>query len=297
MRILSQHRIALVAFGLLFLAAAAAHWFLVRPLKLALAENAEEIAKKETRLQRTGLPLDASLLEEEIRFLDAQLNGARGQPGLLATTRLVLDTSTRMFMDRVAAQYGTAEQFRRNADRVFFQSDFSRISLKLAERNILLEPGVLGLSDESPSPYIYQLLLRIWTAERLADLAAEAGLTVAPVAGGKAADLRLLEVRGYKLNEADKLPYLIELPVQATLLGEMPQVKSFLRSLTAGGNFLPASQVELFADDPARQVYHDGTNVKVTGLRLRVQCSAFFLLSAAVSPAPGEGSATIPAGG
>lgn len=297
MRILSQHRIALVAFGLLFLAAAAAHWFLVRPLNLSLAGNAEEIAKKETRLQRTGLPLDASLLEEEIQFLDAQLNGTRDQPGVLATTKLVLETSTRMLMDRVAAQYGTAEQFRRNADRVFFQSDFSRISLKLAERNTFLEPGVLGISDESPSPYIYQLLLRIWTAERLADLAAEAGLAVATVDGGKAADLRLLEVRGYKLNEADKLPYLIELPVQATLLGDMPQVKSFLHSLTAGGNFLPASQVELFADDPARQVYRDGTNVKVTGLRLKVQCSAFFLLAPAASPAPGEGAAAIPAGG
>lgn len=299
MRLLPQHRTALAILGFLFLGAAVLHWFLIRPLKTEYAENAEDITQRETRLQRTGLPLDSTLLEKEIRLLEAQLNGVSGQPGILETTRIVLDSATRMFMDRVSAQYGSAEQFRRNADRVSFQADYSRIYLKLAERDVHLAPSILGISDESPSPYIYQLLLRIWTAERLADLAHEAGLAVDTVEGtevvhngtkGKAADIRLLDVRGHTLDEDDKLPYLIELPVQASLRGNLPQVKAFLRKLTTDGNFLPASRVELFTDDPAIDGYHDGRNVRVDGLRLRVTCSAFFLLSPLGTLVPADGS-------
>ncbi len=303
MRLIPQHRKAVAAFGLLFLVAAGAYWFLVRPIKLEYFDNAEEIAKKEKRLQRTGLPLDSALLQEEIDYLDRKLNGTNGKPGVVGNTRQVLEASTAMFMGRVAQQYGTPELFRRNADRVFFQSDFSRIELKLAERNVFLVPAVLGISDESSSPYIYQLILRIWTVERLADLAAEAGLTVATVPkveierkGEKvmAADIRSLEVRGYTLADTDKLPYLVEFPVQANLLGDLEQVKTFLRKLTSGGNFLPASQVEIFADDPALPKYHDGRQVRVTGVRLRVRCSAFFLL-APVGALP-AGTGNLPGG-
>jgi len=299
MRLVPQHRNVLAAFALLLLFGGAAHWLFVRPLNTELADNAEEIAKKEKRLQRTGLPLDSALLDQEIQALDRELSGGAGKPGVVALTRQVLETFTAMFMNRVTGQYGTAEQFRRNADRVFFQSDFSRIDLKLAERDVFLAPAILGISDESSSPHIYQLILRIWTVERLADLAAEAGLTVAQADGVvverksikvKAADIRLLDVCGYNLADTDKIPYLIELPVEATLLGELPQVKSFLRRLTADGNFLPATQVEIFADNPALGKYHDGRQVTVTGVRLQVRCSAFFLLAPIGSLVPANGS-------
>lgn len=290
MRLIPQHRKAVAAFGLLFLVAGAAYWFLVRPIKAELFDNAEEIAKKEKRLQRTGLPLDSALLQDEIDYLDRQLNGTNGKPGVVGTTKQVLEASTAMFMERVTSQYGTPELFRRNADRVFFQSDFSRIVLKLAEQNVHLAPAVLGISDESPSPYIYQLILRIWTVERLTDLAAESGLTVATVPeevveykGEKvlAADIQSLDVRGYTLAETDKLPYLVEFPVQAVLAGNLEQVKTFLRKLTSDGNFLPASQVEIFAAYPAVPKFHDGRHVLVNEVRLHVRCSAFFLLAPA----------------
>jgi hypothetical protein len=299
MRLLPQHRTAFAVLGILLVAAAATYWFLVRPLRAAINDNRQQVAKKEKRLQRTGQPLDSQLLEREISRLQAELDGTGGKPGLVSTTQRVLDTATSMFADRVKERYGSPELFRRDADRVFFQSDFSRISLKLGKRGAPLAPTVLGISDESPSPYIYQLILQIWTVERLADLADEAGLKIAPVDDvevtfqghkTKGADIRLPELRAYFLNESDALPYLLEIPIQTTVVGKLDQVKSFLRQLTANGNFLPASHVEIKADDPARAVYHKGRQVTVTGVRATVQCSSFFQLgsSGAATTAPGK---------
>jgi hypothetical protein len=288
MRLLPQHRTAFAILGILLLGAGAAYWFLVRPLRAEIRSNAQEVAKKEKRLQRTGQPLDSELLEREIERLQISLDGAGGKPGLIATTQHVLDTATSMFADRVKERYGSPELFRRDADRVFFQSDFSRISLELGKRGTPLAPTVLGITDESPSPYIYQLILQIWTVERLADLAAEAGLQIAPVPDVevnfqgrkmKGADIRLPELHAYFLNDGDALPYLLEVPVRTTVVGTLEQVKSFLRKLTANGNFLPASHVEIKADDPAREVYHSGRQVNVTGVRATVECSSFFQLS------------------
>ncbi|MBT7163300.1 MAG: hypothetical protein HN904_11005 [Victivallales bacterium] len=287
MRFLPQHRTVLIVFAFLVLGGGMSYWFLIRPLHSVIKEQEEDLTKERKRLQKTGYPLNSELLEEEIKRLKDWVDGDGGQPGIRATSQAVLADATRMFMDRILGGWPSASQFRQQAPRTFFHEDFSRIRVKLAKQGVHLAPSVLGISDETSSPYIYQLILQIWTVERLADLAAEEGLAIAPVDGvevdhdggkAKAADIRLLRVRGYILADTDKKPYLIEFPVEATLLGELDQVKSFLRKLTSRGNFLPPTHVEIYADDPDRPAYRDGRRIKVTGVKIRVQCSSFFTL-------------------
>jgi len=293
MRFLPQHRTVLIAFAFLVLAGGVSYWFLIRPLHSIIKEKEENLTKERTRLQKTGYPLDSGRLEEEIKRLKGWIDGGGDEPGIRATSQAVLADATRMFKNRVLGGWPSPSQFRQEADLAFFQEDFSRIRLKLAKQGVHLAPSVLGISDESSSPYFYQLILQIWTAERLADLAAEEGLAIATVDGvevdhgegkAKAADIRVLGVRGYILTDADEKPYLIEFPIQATLLGDLDHVKSFLRKLTSRGNFLPPTHVEIYADDPAREAYREGRQIKVNGVKVRVQCSSFFTLGSPDTP-------------
>ena len=293
MRFLPQHRTVLITFAFLVLAGGMSYWFLIHPQHSSIKEQEEDLTKERKRLQKTGYPLDSGLLEKEIKRLKGWIDGGGDKPGIRATSQAVLADATRMFKNRILGGWPSPSQFRQEADLAFFQEDFSRIRLKLAKRGVHLAPSVLGISNESSSPYFYQLILQIWTAERLADLAAEEGLAIATVDGvevdhggnrAKAANIRVLGVRGYILANADEKPYLIEFPVEATLLGELGQVKSFLRKLTSRGNFLPPTHVEIYADDPARPAYREGRQIKVTGVKVRVQCSSFFTLGSQVAP-------------
>ena len=260
---------------------------MVHPLHARIRDNDEQVDKRRKLLQSSGYPLDSALLEKELGHLKRRIEGGDGEPGIKATSEAALVQATRTFMERIVTGHRSPDMLRQHAARALFQDHFSRIAIKLAERGTHLAPTVLGISDESSSPYIYQLILQAWTVERFADLAEAEGLVIATVGdtevehGGrkvKAADIRLLPVRGYTLGEEDKTPYLVEFPVQATLLGDLPQIKSFLRKLTAGGNFLPATHVEIYTDDPGLPVYHDGQRAKVDKVRVRVRCSSFLVL-------------------
>jgi hypothetical protein len=294
MKLIPQHHTPLAILGFVAIASLLCYWLLVAPIRSANEENAVKADEREKRLLRTGFPLDPDLLEKEVDRLNSQLKGANGAPGVMAGSQAVMETATRMFSERVEQRYGSLATFRRDADRIFFQSDFSRISLKLSGNGIPLAPTVLGISDESPSPYIYQLILQIWTVERAADLVTDAGLTVLPVPDvqveydGKqtnAADIRLRPLRAFANERVERrgnrretiiTPYLLEIPVQVSVRGTLDQVRLLIRNLTANGNFLPATHVEIQADDPSLEVYHDGRKVTVDKVRATIECSAFF---------------------
>ncbi len=295
-KMLPRHRLLAVAM-LVAMALATLAWLVaVRPLRQQRRDALAMLDDKRTSLQRRGWPLDQvklqQLLDSRTRVLDG--NGAT-EPGLKLRAEQVQQHATTLFRERVQKDFQNPEGFVRNASNIDFREAFTGLQRRLAGDGILVAPEVLQLAEDSSFPYTYQLLLQVWTLERLVDLVLEnhlqvltdARVKVGPAAGERAAArITMQPVVAYYLEAGSPLPYLLAVPVRLHAAGQISDVRSFVLALTATGNFLPPENVELYAEEPRLQRTRTPENGGLGRVVLDITCRGFFAFPGGFAPAP-----------
>jgi hypothetical protein len=297
-----QHKQLAVVMAVVAVACLGVYFFVVAPRKRENAALREEAATLRKRLRKAGWPLRADRLEAALADMKKRLEGPPGRKldnpdaeGVKARAERVLAHAGAMFAPRIRRQFGTTEDFILNVSRLDFQMEFNRLQQKLSAAGIHLSPKLLGLAEDSSSPYTYQLMLQVWTLDLLADLLRDSGLAVCTnpavtVRGesGKhpAARITMLPPVAYTVRRDDERPYLLEFPVRLQLTGTVEAAMKFIRSLTAGGNFLPVGHMQIFTEPPPRPDLRKGGTIQVDTIRIDLECSAFFPL--------GNGSENLP---
>jgi hypothetical protein len=272
--------------GIVAALAALAWLAVVRPQRQERRDGISLLAEKRTSLQRRGWPLDQGklqqLLDSRTRLLEG--NGA-GEPGLKLRAEQVRQHATAMFRERVQKDFQTADGFVRNASNIDFRQAFTDVQRRLAGDGIHVASEVLHLAEDSSFPYTYQLLLQVWTLERLVDLVLEnhlqvltdAKIKVRTAAGDSAAArITMQPIVAYYLEAGSPLPYLLAVPVRIHVGGQIGDVRSFVLALTASGNFLPPENVEVYAEDPRLQSTRTPENGGPGRVVLDITCTGFF---------------------
>jgi len=298
----SRKRQTLAVVMLLVAAACSLTWLLVvRPQRQRVVDGRGALAAKHTSLRQRGWTLERDKLErllaERLRVLDG--NGA-GDPGLRLRSEQVRQHATSMLRDRIQKEFQSPEAFVRNASNIDFREAFTSLQRRLAEEGIWLAPEVLNLSEDSSVPYTYQLLLQVWTVGRLVDVVLENRLQVLAdpkvrVRSGSgekaAARIRVQPVEAYYLEGNSPVPTLLGIPVSLRLSGQLDDVRAFLLSLTAAGNFIPPVSVEIYAADPRARHGQGADGGAMARVEVDVTCSAFFAFPGGEVSAPAPGTA------
>lgn len=272
-------------------------WLLgVRPYRVRAQEEREALVEKHKSLRQRGWTQDRESLERLLGERTRLLDGAgSGQPGLKLRAEQVRQYANAMFRERIQPAFPSSEAFVRHASNIDFREAFNALQRRFASEGIWAAPEILNLSEESSNQYTYQLLLQVWTLDRLADVILAHRLrvltdpTVTVRAGGRdqpAARISLEPLMAYYLEPESPLPYLLGIPVRVRLQGDLARVREFLLALTAEGNFLPAVEVEVYADDPRALRRRPDDADRDSQVILDVTCSAFFVVPGGEAPPP-----------
>jgi Tfp pilus assembly protein PilO len=269
----------------------AAYWFWVRPLAIEVASARSSLEETLNKLKASGWPLDSARLES----LREQKGKELEQFSKL--TEEVLRQATSMFSSKMTMFGGTAEDFRNEVSRLEYQAMYNQFAEKAEQQQVVLSDEVLGLGENTVSPYTYQLVLQLWSLEALVDLALASNLyplrdvgVRVPNEGGQAqaaSQLTVMPIRAYFLNPTDKEPYLLEVPVRLTLSGKLAHFCAFLRALQTDGRFLPVTNLELRKQPSSIGQRQQGGVSDV--IQVTLVCSAFvsFHEKAPAAPSPG----------
>ena len=284
-----QHLIlfGLTAAGLAVLAGI--HLVLVRPLAGKVHADRNYIATTRNTLSKGGWPLDPERLDSLLEMKRLELEGtgkgdtARDVTGMRNKSKLLLREATSTFKDRIQRYFENASDFVRDISRLDFQDEYNNLDQKLSGRNIFLAEDVLRLGEKTTSPHTYQLVLQVWTVDRLTELALNAGLQFQQVenavvqdergAGRRPARIQVQPVRAYASPTGDL--YLFEFPVRLGLTGSPDQVFQFLASLHGENTFLPVTRMEITALPGFRDDQRE-TAMGIAALAIDVECSSFF---------------------
>ncbi|NLF19122.1 MAG: hypothetical protein GX595_17985 [Lentisphaerae bacterium] len=271
-------------------------WLAVRPYRLQVEDELQSLDKKRTSLRQRGWSQDRAALEQLLQARTERLEGSGpATPGLRRRAEQVRQIASAMFQERIQRDFQTPEGFVRHASNIDFREAFNALQRRLAAEDIWVAPEVLKLSEESSSPYTYQLLLQVWTLERLSEVIREHRLEVLTEARVKvrsgsgdraAARLAFEPIVAYYLTPDHPLPCLLGIPVRARLRGQPSDVRDFLTALTAAGVFLPPVQAEIYAEDPSRPVAVAADGTGGGRVELDVTCSAFFVFPGGDTPPP-----------
>jgi hypothetical protein len=293
-QMLPRHRLLAVIMAIVAALAMLAYWAVVRPLRQQRGEGLALLDETRTELQRRGWPLDQEKLQQLLDSRTRALEGSgTAQPGLKLRAEQVQRHATSMFNQLVQKDFQTADGFVRNAANIDFREAFTDLQRRLAGEGIQLAPEVLRLAEDSSLPYSYQLLLQVWTLERLIDLVLENHLQVATdpkvkvrTGAGEqpAASITMQPIVAYCHEAASPLPYLLAVPVRVRLTGQIDEVRSFMLALTSTGNFLPPEHVELYAEDPRVQRTRTLENGGPGRVVLDLTCSSFFTFPGGDAP-------------
>jgi hypothetical protein len=300
----------LILFGLTVAGLAvlmAIHLVLVRPLASKVRADRNYIAATRNTLNKGGWPLDPERLGSLLEMKRLELEGtgkggktARDVTGMRNKSRLLLREATSTFKDRIQRYFEHTSDFVRDISRLDFQDEYNNLDQKLSGRNIFLAADVLRLGEKTTSPHTYQLVLQVWTVDRLAELALNAGLQFQQVenvvvedergAGRRPARIQVQPVRAYASPTGE--PYLFEFPVRLGLTGTPDQVFQFLTSLHGENTFLPVARMEITALPGFRDDQRE-TAMGIAALAIDVECSSFFQLIDDIADQPVRPKSTI----
>lgn len=304
-----EHRILAVLTSVALVAFAAVYVILIRPRQREVAQAQAQFDELHQRLRQSGWPLDSS------RLASLSEAAAKQQQQIVRRSDDLLAQVTSMFDPRINAIFGDADTFRNSVSRLDYKEDFIQTEQHFAGRDVVFAEDVLRLSENSDSPYTYQLMLQLWTLTAVTDLALrhdlhpvkDRGVRVEPdPAGGgsyvNASRLTVLPMRAYVATVDDKQPYLLEFPVRLVLRGKLEDLCRFLTDLhgnyslavpegqTAAptANFFPVSRLEIRKVVP----YAAGQDT----VEADVECSAFYRLRGVAAPKAPARRAPPPAG-
>lgn len=282
------HQALAVALFLLIVVQILIYVFVIGPRKEELSEVKDSIASQMSRLKGAEYSLDAEKLKAYLERLKKELEGKSGTGiAIRANSEEALKKAGETFLPQIIRDYGKVSDFIQNVSRLDYQSEYNRIVLDWAGKGVKLSPEILNLSEDTQTPYTYQIMLSIWTVDKLLSLAGESKLAVAEDnsfakrrgKGGNTshAMVTVKTMKAYFASPKDEKPYLLEFPVQITLKGELNSCLDFLERLNGEGVFLPARSFEIFAEPPAKIVSNQQGKIESGQLRMKLECSSFLV--------------------
>jgi Tfp pilus assembly protein PilO len=294
-KLLLAHKIALVLFLVLLAVQAGLYFGLHRPRRLAVQAAEKELQRLQGRLSGKSWPRDGEKLQQILAEMKKVLQGGGGKPGLQQQSEQLLGQAGRMYDAKILDQYGSRDYFVTSVTRLDYQEEYNRLLLSLREQGINLSAQKLNLAEDSASAYNYQLMLQLWTVDRICSLVTAAGLHIltaesaqaersSSARGRRSAEVRsdpsacisVLPMQAYFQDEKSSAPYLLELPVSLSLRGELPQLQAFVASLQSEDTFLVLKGFEIRALPPQELLADEAGRIRNGPMHFDLTCAGFF---------------------
>lgn len=274
---LPLHRKLAIATVFSLIGAFAIWYLLIYPLKQQNDEIQEDQQRAVSELRQKGYPTDAGKLRTMRRDLQQQRNQLRQR------LEAVYDKAMGQYGERLNV-YDSVLGFRRGVGQLDYQVAFNRSRRELEEAGLYLHERLLGLSEESTSEQMYQLVAHLWTVHDLALLCQEHNLNLvdrdyaytdeerAAIEGRlpPPARLTILPVRTYSLPDSEA-GFLEEYPVSCTVDGSLQDVTALLAALTQDVRFLPLEHISI------RKI--GANNPRSDRVEATFRCSSFLILA------------------
>lgn len=291
------------------IAAIALYFLMLRPQALDVEDirsSRDSLLKDLAEMTKeTPYPHDVNWLKSKVKSAETRLNGTTRKrddgteynTGLIALSAQVLEHATSMFDERIKREYTDISTFMNQVSRIVYRDELDELTRRLSDKQIILAPEVLGIGEDSDEEETYQLLLKVWTIDRIVSVVEKNGLYVqrrqlasageAPVrtpfglgGGGRfASEITVLPTRSYILHKDDKAPYVLEFPIQIRVQGSLPTVCNAIRDLQADGNFLTVNRIVLETENPLlmgqRQPGDDGI-LRTRNVSVLLEVSSYF---------------------
>ncbi len=291
---LPQHRLLGILALLGGIAAVGAYIYLVRPLRLRVEAMEQFVASEAGRLRQQGWPT------QEEKLLKQQADKSRELDQLGQRGEQIWRRVGKTFANQLA-EYDEDEQlFIGQVTRLDYEDAFDTVCSRLNGLEgapLAIHPVVLQLNSDTVSPYVYQLLLQLWTLDEVMALALQHGLvpirepTEVPIAGqdgkpvlddktGKprmriqpVSQVTLPDVRPYLVAADDDRPYLIEIPVRFKARCTPRELHAFLDQIADASQprLIVVNRLEIHRLPPGRQFGNEALDVQV-------ECAAFLRL-------------------
>jgi len=299
------HHQLLIAAIITAVAAMLVYIVLIRPEYAELEEARESLRRTERKLKETTWPRDEERLKMFLKQYEKAL-GTEKNPGLAQMTRETLSRCTSLFSTRIASDYESDQNFITKASQIEYKDQYDRLTSALSESKVNLTSKIYGMDETTVEPLKYQMLLKLWATELAVNKALASKLSIATVPSKNANDqparVTALPIKNYSLDVKDTVPYLIEIPIQMTVTGNMEDFIAFCNSLQTEDTFMPVTQIEIVSLPPGKNDYgnKDGM-ISVERIRATIICSAFYQPPEAKTTKPGGSSGksnkpTLPAG-
>ncbi len=280
------HRNILMVLLAALLFAAFVYLVFLHPKWKNLRDTRDEFASADKKLQESSWPKDSERLKSLLAQYNKELDGKDG--GLRNFTDDALRRATSMFDERINDEYGNAANFMEKASQIEYKDQFDRMDFSFQNKKpgIYLVQNIYGMDEATAESSKYQMLLKLWTTEKLVNLALEHKLNIAvdrkirtaPPYPHPGAKITALPIKSYILNEEDKTPYLLEIPVRVCLRGKFAQFANFVKALQSDTVFMPVQQMEILTQvpDPKRNLRENDSLLVSDSLEITIVCSAFY---------------------
>ncbi|MBP5301266.1 MAG: hypothetical protein J6Y80_07645 [Victivallales bacterium] len=205
----------------------------------------KSLREKEQRLATTPWPQDGELLRHQFEIIREKLDGSEedGQVGLAQLSEDILQQAAITFQEPILSQFSSPAHFIATVSRIDYKDVYDRFAQELAEEEKSLDPSYFGLQEDGQEP-VWQMILKLWTAQLLCKLARQNHLALQEQDG--IADVTALPPIAYAVTEEDaQPPYLLEFPVRLRLKGTLQDFLKFTQELSTPIRFLPLKQLEI----------------------------------------------------
>ncbi|MGI6356328.1 MAG: hypothetical protein GX937_04970 [Lentisphaerae bacterium] len=287
-----RHRTLLGVIFLLVIATVLFGMMRLHPTWVAYDEARSDHARVEKKLEESQWPRDSERMRKLLDNYQAILNGRKGgDPGLKKNVADAMKKATSMFEVQIKKEYGVSPEdsgivnFMEKASQIEYKDQFNRLYTELEGKGVRLDQPVFGMDESTSEPFKYQMRLKLWTVEALANLVLKNNLrfTRESGAGSRSRNnpsmITVLPMRAYVIDKNDKAPYLLEFPVRMEIQGSMANFANFVNALQEEGVFLPMSQMEMRTVLPnLRQPpkANQDDEMVLQNVVVTVVCSAFF---------------------
>lgn len=277
------HQILLAALVFAVLGLLVVYFLVFSPKKQELEEVQSEVSRLQERLRGSVWPLDADRLERFLVELEKEYKGDQKSSALTAHSAEALRKASATFLSKITSEYGNLEDFMAAVSRLDYQSEYNRVLTTLSEKGVKLEPSVLNMNEDMPTPYMYQCMIQIWTVEKLAEIALKSGVELSTYperkrGQGQIARISVEPMRAFFASPSNERPYLLEFPVKLSIEGTLDSCMGFIDRLCGDDVFIPPKQFEIFSFPPMKNERGEDGFFKGGQLRMNLTCASFLVL-------------------
>ena len=288
------HKILCGVALLLVAAQIAVYFYVLGPEQKKVKKEFSSLTSSKSLLRKNNWPANIGVLTAIKNDYKEKLEGDdEDNKSIAALYDMAMKKAGASFLAKIEKEYSSLHEFRRNASRLDYQAEHNRVFSDIAKRGFVLDPNAVGVDENSSSSYIYQLMLQLWTLEKVLNLAADAGLSL-QTQGAIPKQARGRSSRDSSGNEnqssvvvhpmkaymvkSSPTPYLAEFPVSLKLKGTLSSLMVFLKSLQGDDVFLPVSSFEIFALPPSKNNAGSNGNQQSENMYFNLVCSSFLPL-------------------